>query len=376
MRLGIASTFPPYRGGIAQFNAAMTRAFGDLGHQVATVTWSRQYPNWLFPGSSQWEPNKGPEHVSIPAMLDSLSIGSWRNTGKHLAENSDVVILPFWHAALAPALTGVARTAKKHGVQRIYALMHNASSHDGNWIHRRLTERFLNNVDDVITLSAPVSQSLKQWNPFTLFHPLYDHHDQGMRQSEARRQLGVKETDVVHLFFGLIRPYKGLHVLIEAMKDLPENHVLVVAGECYGDWKPYADQIERLQISDRIRTHIEFIEDRDVPIFFSAADNVVLPYIEASQSGVTALALHYERKVIASNVGDLASTIVPELTGRLVPPDNTPALLEAMNSPWLAQPTDVQAAFGQVKKRLSWSAWATQLMQQVESSLSGAQPTT
>ena len=368
MRLGIASTFPPYRGGIAQFNAAMSRALEAEGHQVEAVTWSRQYPSWLFPGTSQWEPQKTLKDAEMPANLDSMSPKTWALVGKDLAEAADVVILPFWHAALAPALTGVAKSARKHGASHVVALMHNASSHDGNVMHRTLTRRFLNSVDDVITLSQPVSETLAQWHPTTLFHPLYDHHTKRLRPEEAKRQLGIQESEHVHLFFGLIRPYKGLNVLLDAMAQIPEGHTLVVAGECYGSWRPYAQTLERLNLNDRVIVHNEFIDDKDVPVYFSAADDVVLPYIQASQSGVTALALHHQCKVIASNVGDLATTIVPELTGRLVEPDDSAALALAMTKPWLAQPADVQAAFKQVKKRLSWSAWATQLTQQVAAS--------
>ena len=368
MRLGIASTFPPYRGGIAQFNAAMSGALEAEGHQVEAVTWSRQYPGWLFPGTSQWEPNKTLKDADMAALLDSLSPKTWASAGQWLAERADVVILPFWHAALAPALTGVAKSARKHGAAHIVALMHNASSHDGNVLHRTLTKRFLHVVDDVVTLSQPVSDVLAKWRPTTLFHPLYDHHTKRIRAKEAKRQLGIDEHEHVHLFFGLIRPYKGLHVLLEAMDHLPKGHTLVVAGECYGSWRPYAQILDRLSLHDRVIVHNEFIDDKDVPVYFSAADDVVLPYIQASQSGVTALALHHQCKVVASNVGDLATTIVPELTGRLVPPNDAEALALAMSKPWMAQPADVQAAFNQVKKRLSWSAWASQLTQRVAAS--------
>lgn len=370
MRLGLASTFPPFRGGIAQFNAAAVRALREHGHEVETVTWSRQYPDFLFPGTTQWEPEKGPGDVDMPALLDSLSPASWARTGRHLAERCDVVVLPFWHAALAPALTGVAKSAKKHGVKQVWALMHNATSHDGKRMDRLLAQRFLKQVDGVITLSGPVSKALKEWSPVTLFHPLYDHLPRGPRKEEARRQLGLGKEDVVHLFFGLIRPYKGLSVLLEAMTALPENHKLVVAGECYGSWDPYADLIRQGGLESRVLVHNEFIDDDLVPIYFSAADTAVLPYTQASQSGVTAMALHHEVRVVASDVGDLANTVVPELTGRLVPPGDVQALAEAMVQPWNAQPADVKGAFEQVKKRLSWSAWASQLTQRVESVLS------
>ena len=308
----------------------------------------------------------------MPAPLDSLNPLSWKETGRQLAAHSDVAILPFWHAALAPALTSVAREAKRQGIGRVLALMHNASSHDGRGWHLRLTERFLRTVDGVVTLSEPVSDALLDWQPHTLFHPLYDHLAAAVGQKEARRKLGLDDRAHVHLFFGLIRPYKGLNVLLEALAKLPEDHVLVVAGECYGPWEPYAQLIAKHDLAQRVVVHNEFIDDRDVPVYFAAADNLVLPYVEASQSGVTALALHHKRKVIASDVGDLSNSNLPELTGRLVRPNDISALSEAMSKPWLAQSSDIDAAFKQIKKRLSWSAWAAQLTQQVESDFSAA----
>ena len=197
------------------------------------------------------------------------------------------------------SLTGV---ATRTGWSSVYALMHNATSHDGNLLHRTLTKRFLSQVDGVVTLSTPVSDALAAHRPITLFHPLYDHHGSGLRKAEARRQLGLNEGQVVHLFFGLIRPYKGLSVLLEAMALLPEEHMLVVAGECYGSWEPYAQTIRQHGLEERVMLHTSFVDDKDVPVYFSAADDVVLPYTHASQSGVTAVALHHERRVIASKL--------------------------------------------------------------------------
>ena len=365
MRLGIVSTFPPYRGGIAQFNAAMCKALEAKGHQVKCVTWARQYPKFLFPGKTQWEPGKDLGDATMPAVLDSVRPFTWKETGRYFSD-VELLILPFWHAALAPALAGVARSARSNHGPRIWALMHNASSHDGSPIHRFLSQSFLRQVDHVVTLSEPVSAALHTWNPSTLFHPLYDHFGPAPSVSESRRQLGLTESDTVHLFFGLIRPYKGLDVLIRALALLPTEHKLVIAGECYGTWDVYADLIEQLGLKDRVELHIEFIEDKLVPLYFKAADHVVLPYKEASQSGVTALALHHEVKVVASDVGDLRKTVVPELTGRLVHPNSPEDLALAMSQPWTAQYVDVQGAFAKVKARLSWSAWADQLMQLVE----------
>ena len=173
----------------------------------------------------------------------------------------------------------------------------------------------------MVTLSDSVSAKLRPWKPTTLFHPLYEHFPKGPTHKEARRQLGIsKEGDVAHLFFGLIRPYKGLGVLLEALGRLPSHHKLLVAGECYEDWSSYQALIDQHELQERVQLHLEFIPDNLVPVFMQACDDVVLPYLDASQSGVTALALHHEKRVVASDVGDLGTSIVPNLTGRLVPP--------------------------------------------------------
>ena len=365
MRLAIVSTFPPFRGGIAQFNEAMATALEGQGHEVVRITWSRQYPDALFPGKSQWEPGKGAADMACPALLDSMNPGTWRRVGRSLKQDHDVevVVLPFWHAALAPALRGVARAAMRDGV-RVWSVMHNAVSHDAKPWDRWLTRAFVRAVDHHFTLSQPVFDALGLPNATNLFHPLYDNNVKKPRKAEAQRRLGIPEGKVVHLFFGLIRPYKGLDVLLQALAQTDDAHMVVVAGECYGSWEPYQSAIDALGLGDRVMVHNEFIEDQLVPVYLGAADHVVLPYKAASQSGVTALVLHHDLPVIASDVGDLASTVVPELTGRLVPAGDATRLAEAMTRPWTAQPNDVQAAFKEVKKRLSWPQFAAQMTTQ------------
>ena len=192
MRIGIASTFPPYRGGIAQFNDAMARALEQAGHEVHCATWSRQYPALLFPGKTQFEPGKSIADASMPATLDSIFPSSWKRVGREFGHHHhvDLLLLPFWHAALAPALTSVATQAKRQGVRQIVAVMHNANSHDGKAWESALTKRFLQACDRVVTLSGSVSAKLRPWKPTTLFHPLYEHFPKGPTHKEARRQLG------------------------------------------------------------------------------------------------------------------------------------------------------------------------------------------
>ena len=369
MRIGIVSTFPPYRGGIAQFNDAMARALTQAGHEVHCATWSRQYPAFLFPGKTQFEPGKSIADASMPATLDSISPifleAGWTEFRETAQRGHAAASLLARGLGASPHFCGQARqttrrpTSGRHHAQRQFARRQSLGSCADQAISRSMrpcghVEQFCERQAQIMEPCDPVSPLVRA----------FSHRPQ---PREARRQLGLSKGDVAHLFFGLIRPYKGLGVLIDALSHLPSHHKLLVAGECYENWSVYQAQIDEHGLQDRVQLHLEFIPDNLVPVFMQACDNVVLPYLDASQSGVTALALHHERRVVASDVGDLGTSIVPNLTGRLVPPDQPAALAEALSAPWHAQPADQAMAFKALKEKFSWSAWATQLTQLVQS---------
>lgn len=361
MEIGLASTFPPYRGGIAAFNEQVVQAFEAAGHGVRGVNWSRQYPRLLFPGSSQIQPDAHLTDSSFPTLLDSINPRSWKRTGEALTADGelDVLVLPFWHAFVAPALAGVARAARPK-TKRIVGLMHNAGSHDGPALAEKLTARFLHQLDEAWTLSQEVADRLQSIRPElpskVLFHPLYDHFPPKPSRTAARRQLGIPEDAKCLLFFGLIRPYKGLVGLLKAWSDLaqdrPDVH-LIVAGECYGDWKPYEALIEASGHADRVHEHLRFVPDEEVGIYFGAADCVTLPYERASQSGVTAMALHYGVPTVCSDVGGLSEYVMPGSTGELAPANSPDALQAAILR---ALGTDYSAeGFAAMRQRYSWA---------------------
>ena len=365
MRIAIPSTFAPFRGGISQFNEALKSALEAEGHEVVVLNWKRQYPTQLFPGKQQVD-----EELAAPyeAVMDSIDPRTWRKAGRALAGRElDLVVVPFWHAALAPALAGTIRALRAASggdqVPRVVGLVHNAGSHDGAWWDERLTRHFLNRLDGAWTLSEEVTERLEELVPDlavqTLFHPLYDHFPPLEDAATARAKLHLPVHAQVLLYFGLIRPYKGLDVLLDAFARLPSTEErpvhLLVAGECYGDWEPYAQRIAANPAAERIQTHERFISDREVGVFFGAADVVSLPYRRASQSGVTAVALHYGKPIVASDVGGLSEYILSGSTGELVEPNRPEALAAGLMR--ALQRTYPDDAFEQARERFSWGAF-------------------
>lgn len=361
MDIGLASTFPPYRGGISAFNEQLVQAFEAAGHGVRGVNWSRQYPRLLFPGSSQIQPHSHLSDSSFPTLLDSINPRSWRRTGEALTAEGrlDVLVLPFWHAFVAPALAGVARAARPN-THRMVGLMHNAGSHDGPAFAEKLTARFVHRLDEAWTLSEEVADRLQSIRPSlstkVLFHPLYDHFPPLPSRAEARNKLGIPPNAKCLLFFGLIRPYKGLKGLLEVWpklaQDRPDVH-LIVAGECYGDWTPYEALIEASGYGNRVHRHLHFVPDAEVGVFFGAADCVTLPYERASQSGVTAMALHYGVPTVCSDVGGLSEYVLPGQTGELAPAgsseDLRAAILRCLEESYPLE------GFEEMRQRYSWA---------------------
>ena len=246
--------------------------------------------------------------------------------------------------------------------------MHNASSHDGSSVDKWLTKRFLKKVDSCITLSDAVKQGVQTLAPGlesnVLFHPLYDHYLPASEKTIARKNFNLPEDAKVALFFGLIRPYKGLDVLLKAMKDVDQKTHLLVAGECYGSFSKYADIISQSGIESRVHLTNRFVKEEELPDIFGAADFLVLPYLKASQSGVVATSIHYNLPIIASRIGDLSKSVKIGVTGDLVEPGNHQALAEAINS-WASSnksEKEVTGAYDIVRQEKSWGTFVEKLL--------------
>lgn len=364
MRIAVLSVFSPYRGGIAQFNQSMCAALESEGNDVLKVNFSRQYPQLLFPGESQFEGN---EKAMENARLDSINPLSWNRTARFISDfEPDLLIVPFWQPLLLPALTATIKSTKAQiPGMRVIGLLHNATSHESQFFAAYLIKKYLRNLDSAWTLSAAVAahplvvDNLKRVQK--LFHPVYTHFPALQDKAEARQklQLPAAETAYVLLFFGLIRGYKGLDVLMQAMPMLREMDKpvhLLIAGECYQDWSKYERLIRETQIQDATHVHSGFIKNTDVPMFFGAADLVCLPYRSASQSGVTAIAIQYGKPVVASAVGGLTEYFEGNSLGTLCEPNDPDALAKAVRKQ-LAQPPLASNEVESVQQRFSWQSF-------------------
>ena len=299
----------PYRGGIADTNESLAQALIELGQDVEIFSFSRLYPSRLFPGKTQFSSKEKPEGIDIERGIDSIGPNSWRKTAKAINKMSpSLVIFRYWTPFLGPCLGTIARLIKTKCV----TVVDNAISHEPKLGESFFLRYMLSAQDGVISLSHHTSKQLnfiKSKPCLTYPHPINKGLDPMIEKEKARSILGLDNNAPVVLFFGLIRKYKGVGLLIEAIAQLknkiPGLRVLIV-GEPYIPISPYLKQIKELGIEEIISFHTSYVEDKDVGVWFSACDCVVQPYQAASQSGITPMALHYHRPMVVTDVGGLA----------------------------------------------------------------------
>ena len=334
-RITILGPHWPYRGGIAHFNAGLARVLAGRDHEVRTVTFRRQYPDRLFPGATQLGPGPAPPGVPrAPAWLDSLDPRTWTRTADRVAgEGGEVAVLPYWTPLLAPMWGVVARRLRRRSVA-VLGLVHNAIPHERKPGDVVLGRFALGACDGLLTLSDRVAADLERLGVTapvrTVPHPLYTGFGTAPPRDEARRALSLSDTPTF-LFFGFVRPYKGLHVLLDAwggvVERVPEAR-LVVAGEFYEGEAALRAQASPYGAS--VRFDAGYIPDDRVGVYFGAADAVVQPYVTATQSGVAQIAFHYGRPVITTDVGGLAEAVPHGEAGLVVPPSDPGALADAL----------------------------------------------
>ena len=330
MKIVILGPAWPYRGGIAAFGERLAREYQRQGHEVELVTFTLQYPGFLFPGKTQYSTDPAPEGMSIRRLMSSVNPFSWLRTGRYIRrQKPDLVISAYWLPFMAPCLGTVLRVAKGKGTRRV-AILHNLIPHEHRPGDRLFSRYFVGSNDAFVTLSRSVLDDIDHFDPRKRKprtyspHPLYDHYGTTLDRAEACRLLGLEESHRYVLFFGFIREYKGLDLLLDAMSDprLRELDVkLLVAGEFYGDPKPYHEQIARLGIGERVVLKTDFIPDSEVNRCFSVADVVAQPYRSATQSGVSQIAYHCEKPMVVTNVGGLPEIVPDGKAGFVVEPD-------------------------------------------------------
>ncbi|MCQ2345672.1 MAG: glycosyltransferase [Paludibacteraceae bacterium] len=325
MKIVILGTAYPFRGGLATFNERLARQFLQEGHQVEVWTFTLQYPSFLFPGKTQYSTEKQPAGLIIKRCLNSCNPFNWWKVGRALRQAApDLLICCYWMAFFAPAYGLACRLARRNRHTRCIALVHNMFPHEKNVLDRFFAPYFVKSQDAFVALSDSVVQQIHSLTPAPAAfspHPIYDHYGERMSKQEACQALGLDPSRKYLLFFGLVRAYKGLDLLLDAMALLPEKPYLLVAGEFYEDEEKYRNQIQRLQLTDFVILRNEFIPDADLRKYFGAADLVVQPYKSATQSGVTQVAFHFEKPMLVTNVGGLGEIVHHGCMGYAVQPD-------------------------------------------------------
>ena len=299
----------PYRGGIADTNESLAQALIELGQDVEIFSFSRLYPSRLFPGKTQFSSKEKPEGIDIERRIDSIGPNSWRKTAKAINKMApSLVIFRYWSPFLGPCLGTIARLIKTKCV----TIVDNAISHEPKFGESFFLRYMLAAQDGVISLSHHTSKQLnfiKSKPCLTHPHPINKGLTPMIEKEKARSILGLDNNAPVVLFFGLIRKYKGVVLLIEAISQLknqiPDLRVLIV-GEPYIPISPYLKKTKEIGLEEIISFHTSYVEDKDVGVWFSACDCVVQPYQAASQSGITPMALYYQRPMVVTDVGGLS----------------------------------------------------------------------
>ena len=318
MHIIIVGTAYPYRGGLAAFNERLALQFQAEGHQVEMYTFTLQYPGFLFPGKTQFTDGPAPDGLSIRRRINSCNPLNWLSAGNEIRKKKpDLVVFAYWMSFFAPAYGLVSRMAKKNGKTRCIALVHNMIPHEPSILDKLFAPYFVKSQNGFVALSDSVVGDIdrldktgkpKSFSP----HPIYDHYGKRMTKTEACKALNLPSEKDYMLFFGLVRAYKGLDLLLEAfgqVKDQLSDVQLIIAGEFYEDEEKYRAQIANLGLKERVIVRNEFIPDGDLRKYFGAADLIVQPYKTATQSGVTQVAFHFEKPMLVTNVGGLGEIV-------------------------------------------------------------------
>ena len=368
MKIAVLSCFYPYRGGISQFNACL---FGELGkeHVVKAFNFKRQYPEFLFPGKTQFV-TADDEAVPVESvsLLDTANPFSYISTYKAIRDwEPDVLIVRYWMSYFAPSLGYITRRMRKRC--KVISILDNVVPHEPHFFDAPLTRYFLKGSTGSVTLCDAVSKDLLRLKPDARFaviqHPLYSHFGQKKSREEAEAALGLKQGKKNILFFGLIRTYKGLDILLEAFGALPEDYQLIIAGEPYGSFDKYQEIIDRISGKDRIFMDLRYIKDSEVSDYFSAADLAVLPYRSATQSGISSVSYHFEVPMVVTDTGGLKETIGERGTG-LVAPECTPEAIRKEILKYFGDPVIKENCIKAIrleKERLSWKTFAGKLIE-------------
>ena len=363
MKIVILGTAWPYRGGLAVYNERLAREFAVEGDDVTVYTFSLQYPSFLFPGKTQFSTEPAPKDLRIVRTLNSVNPFSWIKTGRAIKRmEPDILIIKFWLPFMGPSLGTAARITRHNGKTRVVSILDNIIPHEHRPGDRLMARYFTRSVDGFIAMSESVLDDLGQFDTIKprIFcrHPLYDNFGPTATREESLRFLELDERPRYMLFFGLIRDYKGLDLLLKAYADSrfrSMNVRLIVAGEFYSGSEKYLELEKELGLEGMIVWKSDFVPDSEVRYCFGAADIIVQPYKSATHSGETQIAYHFEKPMLVTDVGGLAEIVPDGKVGYVVKPETdaiADALVDFFGNGRQEQFTD---GILQEKKKYAWS---------------------
>jgi glycosyltransferase involved in cell wall biosynthesis len=368
MRICFLSTFYPYRGGIAQFNALLYRQL-EKNHELHAITFKRQYPSLLFPGKTQFVTSDDvADPIPSQRWLDTINPVSYINTARKIRSlKPDVVLTKYWMTFFGPSL-GFVLSRQSRFTKRI-AILDNVIPHERRFFNHVFNRYFLNRNDAFIAMTEKVKADLLSYLPeakcLVIPHPVYNQFGPRLNREEALDALGLnqlKDKNIL-LFFGIIRDYKGLDVLLETLAKLDNSYHLIIAGEAYGDFMKYTRMMDQLNIRDRCHVFERYIDDHEVPHFFSASDVCMLTYKSATQSGISGISQHFELPTIATNVGGLAESILPGETGYVVADVDPIEIAKTVETYFLENKKEIfRGNIGLENKANSWESFSKTLL--------------
>lgn len=320
----------PLRGGLASFNERLVKEFINQGFETCIFTFSLQYPNFLFPGTTQYSTELPPKNLLIKVCINSINPLNWLRVGYQLKKmNADIIVVRYWLPFMGACLGTILRIVKQNKQTKIICIADNILPHEKRIGDKQLTKYFIKPIHAFITMSDKVMKDLRNFSSkpaLQVVHPLYDNFGEPLNKQDARNYLQLNNNDKIILFFGFIRKYKGLDMLLDAMKIIKTKHgnlniKLLIAGEFYDDKLPYYNQIKNLEIAEELILKTDFIPDSEVGFYLSAADFVIQPYKNATQSGVTPLAYHFNKPMLVTNVGGLPALVPDKKVGLVAEPN-------------------------------------------------------
>jgi glycosyltransferase involved in cell wall biosynthesis len=335
MKIIIVGTAYPLRGAMAQLNAILGWHLSKH-HTVEIVSFRRQYPKLLFPGKTQIDPSKPLFQLPTKPLIDSINPITWVKAASYIrSQQPDLVIFRYWLPFFAPCFGVISFLARRDGKTSVLFICDNVIPHERRFADVSLTKFAFHFADYFIVQSRSVESDLQEFLPKARYafvpHPIYNIFGDALPKEEARRRLGLTDERII-LFFGYVRRYKGLHLLLEAMPQILKHLSvrLLVVGEFYDDEEAYRKQIQTLGLANHVTINSQYIPNDEVALYFSACDVVVLPYISATQSGIVQIAYHFDKPVIATSVGGLAEVVIDNKTGIIVPPSDPTKLSDSV----------------------------------------------